>query len=101
MREAIALLHKHSVSQLPVVGGDEVVGLVGERGLLRRAIDVPTIMDTVIAEVMEEPFPSVATPTRPRGGRAARRRAPGADRHRGRQADGILTRADLLESLVT
>ncbi len=38
-----------------------MVGSVGERGLLRRALDAPTIMDTVIAEVMEEPFPAVAT----------------------------------------
>ena len=41
VREAIALLHQHSVSQLPVMEDSDVVGSVGERGLLRRAMDAP------------------------------------------------------------
>ena len=63
VRDAIALLHEHSVSQLPVVSADDphaVVGSVGERGLLRRALDAPAIMDQNIADVMEEPFPAVS-----------------------------------------
>ncbi len=43
--DAITLLHEHRVSQLPVVDGSgEVVGSVGERGLLKRAIDNPQLM---------------------------------------------------------
>jgi cystathionine beta-synthase len=102
VREAIALLHQHSVSQLPVIDDDEVVGSVGERGLLRRALDAPTIMDSVIAEVMEEPFPAVATTDSVReavellaGERQALTVTDGG------RPMGILTRADLLESLVT
>src|SRR5215208_2067721 len=102
VREAISLLHQHSVSQLPVVEEDDVVGSVGERGLLRRAIDAPTIMDTVIAEVMEEPFPAVATTDSVREAvelLAGERQALTVTEDG--QPMGILTRADLLESLVT
>ena len=44
VRDAITLLHEHGVSQLPVVSADDpytIVGSVGERGLLKRAIDDP------------------------------------------------------------
>jgi cystathionine beta-synthase len=102
VREAIALLHQHSVSQLPVMENSDVVGSVGERGLLRRAIDAPAIMDTVIAEVMEEPFPAVATTDSVREAvelLAGERQALTVT-EAGRPM-GILTRADLLESLVT
>jgi cystathionine beta-synthase len=102
VREAIALLHEHSVSQLPVVEEQEVVGSVGERGLLRRAMDTPTIMETVIAEVMEEPFPSVE---RSDSVREAVELLVGERQALTVTEDnrplGILTRADLLESLVT
>src|SRR5919199_1941969 len=41
VRDAVALLHEHRVSQLPVVSAHDpasVVGSVGERGLLRHAV---------------------------------------------------------------
>ena len=59
------------------------------------------LLDAEIVDVMEAPFPAVVR-RRPgaRGGRAAGRRPPGADRHRARAAPiGIVTRADLLEAL--
>ena len=77
VRDAIALLHEHRVSQLPVVSAHDessIVGSVGERGLLKRAIGGPSLMDREIAEVMEEPFPAVSvTRLGARGGGAARR----------------------------
>ncbi|HYH87749.1 MAG TPA: cystathionine beta-synthase [Solirubrobacteraceae bacterium] len=105
VRDAIALLHEHSVSQLPVVSADDphaVVGSVGERGLLRRALDAPAIMDQNIADVMEEPFPAVSMTDSVReavellaGERQALTVTDGG------RPMGILTRADLLESLVS
>ena len=102
VRDAIALLHQHSVSQLPVMEEDDVVGSVGERGLLRRAMDAPSIMDSVIAEVMEEPFPAVSTTDSVREAveLLAGERQALTVMEDGRPM-GILTRADLLESLVT
>ena len=47
MRDAVALLHEHRVSQLPVVSAHDpqtVVGSVSERGLLRHAMDDPALL---------------------------------------------------------
>jgi cystathionine beta-synthase len=101
VRDAIGLLHQHSVSQLPVMEEDEIVGSVGERGLLRRAYDSPQTMDAVIAEVMEEPFPAVSATDSVREAveLLAGERGAITVMANGRPL-GILTRADLLESLV-
>src|SRR5215207_1919842 len=103
VRDAAALLHEHRVSQLPVVSAHDpqtVVGSVSERGLLRHAMDDPALLSAEIVEVMEAPFPAVSE------GDAVREAVELlADRREallvnmdGRAA-GILTRADLLESL--
>ena len=103
VRDAVSLLHEHRVSQLPVVSSHDpqtIVGSVSELGLLRHAMDDPALLGAEIVEVIEPPFPAVSaedgvreavellTDTREAllvnmDGRAA----------------GILTRADLLESL--
>ena len=63
VRDAVALIHEHRVSQLPVVSGADatsIVGSVGERGLLRHAITDAAVLDARVADVMEPPFPSVS-----------------------------------------
>jgi cystathionine beta-synthase len=106
VRDAIALLHEHRVSQLPVVSSSDafaVVGSVSERGLLGHAMETPALMGTEIVEVMEAPFPAVGT-TDPV--REAVELLSGGDRQAltvteaGRPV-GIVTRADLLEALVS
>ncbi len=103
VRDAIALLHEHRVSQLPVVSAHDpatVVGSIGERGLLRRAAEDPALLGAEIVEVMEPPFPAVA------GGDPVREAVEllVGDQQAllvtvdGRAA-GIVTRADLLEAL--
>src|SRR5829696_2396180 len=106
VRDAISLLHEHRVSQLPVVSSSDanaVVGSVGERGLLKRAMENPALMSTEIVDVMEPPFPAVAT-TDPV--REAVELLSGEDRQalivtEDGKPVGIVTRADLLESLVS
>ena len=103
VRDAVALLHEHRVSQLPVVSAQDphsVVGSVSERGLLRHAMNDPALLGAEIVEVMEPPFPAVPAED---GVREAVELL--ADKREallvtmdGRAA-GILTRADLLESL--
>src|SRR3954464_1155809 len=64
VKDAISLLHEHRVSQLPVVSGTDgtaVVGSVGERGLLKRALTDQSLMASDIVDVMEPPFPAVST----------------------------------------
>jgi cystathionine beta-synthase len=104
VRDAVALLHEHRVSQLPVVSGHDphtVVGSIGERGLLARAVGDPALLGAEIVDVMEPPFHAVAA------GDAVREAVEllVGDRQAllvvddGRPA-GILTRTDLLESLI-
>jgi cystathionine beta-synthase len=103
VRDAVALLHAHGVSQLPVVSGHDphtVVGAVSERGLLKHAMDDASLLSAEIVDVMESPFPAVSANDSVReavvllvGEREAL-----LVTENGRPA-GIVTRADLLESL--
>jgi cystathionine beta-synthase len=105
VKDAISLLHEHRVSQLPVVSANDpytVVGSVGERGLLKRAIDTPSLMSAEIVDVMEAPFPAVATtdPVREAVELLSGEGQALTVTEDGRPV-GIVTRADLLESLVS
>jgi cystathionine beta-synthase len=105
VKDAIALLHEHRVSQLPVVSATDphaIVGSVGERGLLKRAIDTPQLMSSAIVDVMEAPFPAVTTadPVREAVELLSGDRQALTVMQDGRPV-GLVTRADLLESLVS
>jgi cystathionine beta-synthase len=102
VRDAITLFHEHRVSQLPVVDDEQVVGSVGERGLLKRAMSDPQIMSASIAEVMEPPFSAVATsdPVREAVELLTGEGQALIVTEHGRPV-GIVTRTDLLESLVS
>ncbi|MBX5442369.1 MAG: cystathionine beta-synthase [Solirubrobacteraceae bacterium] len=63
VRDAVALLHEHRVSQLPVVSAHDdraIVGSVAERGLLAHAVKDARLLDAQVVEVMEPPLPAVA-----------------------------------------
>jgi cystathionine beta-synthase len=103
VRDAVALLHEHRVSQLPVVSAHDpstIVGAVGERGLLRRAAEDPALLDAEIVEVMEPPFAAVSShdPVRDAVELLAGERQALLVTHEGR-AEGLVTRTDLLEAL--
>jgi cystathionine beta-synthase len=103
VRDAVALLHEHRVSQLPVVSGHDphaIIGSVGERGLLAHAVEDPALLGAEVVDVMEPPFPAMSADDAATeavallvGDRQALLVT--AD---GRAA-GIVTRADLLEAL--
>jgi cystathionine beta-synthase len=65
VKEAIDLLHAYSVSQLPVVSGDEpselssIVGSVQEGSLLERLFRKPEVLDAQVIDAMDPPFPTV------------------------------------------
>jgi cystathionine beta-synthase len=104
VRDAIALLHEHRVSQLPVVSAtqaDALVGSIGERGLLAHAAADPRLMETEIVHVMEPPFGAVAAedPVREAVELLSGDRTALTVTDAGRPV-GIVTRADLLEALV-
>ena len=105
VRDAVALLHEHRVSQLPVVSVHDpasVVGAIGERGLLKRAAADPSVLGAEVVEVMEPPFPAVSIDDPVRDAvelLAGDQQALLVTRH-GR-AEGIVTRTDLLEALAS
>jgi cystathionine beta-synthase len=104
VRDAIALLHEHRVSQLPVVSAhdaDTVVGAIGERGLLKHAAEDPSLLEAEIVDVMEPPFPAVSTedPVREAVSLLVGDQQALLVTDHGHAA-GIVTRADLLEALV-
>jgi len=103
VRDAVALLHEHSVSQLPVVSAHDpnaIVGSVGERGLLAHAVSDASLLEAQIVDVMEPPLPAVSAtdPVREAISLLSGDLQALMVTEDGRPA-GILTRADLLESL--
>ncbi|MDX6639127.1 MAG: cystathionine beta-synthase [Solirubrobacteraceae bacterium] len=105
VRDAVALLHEHRVSQLPVVSAQDpnvVVGSIGERGLLKHAAQDPSVLDAEIVDVMEPPFPAVAAedPVRDAVALLVGEGQALLVTQDGRAA-GIVTRADLLEALAS
>jgi cystathionine beta-synthase len=103
VRDAVALLHEHRVSQLPVVSAHDpstVVGSIGERGLLKHAVEDATLLNADIVDVMEPPFPAVSAgdPVREAVELLVGDRQALLVTEDGRSS-GILTRADLLEAL--
>ncbi len=64
--EAIEILQKYGISQLPVselADDDAIEGIVGsitEKGLLDRAFRDPTTVERTVGEVMDRPLPLVA-----------------------------------------
>jgi cystathionine beta-synthase len=103
VRDAVALMHEHRVSQVPVVSAHDphtVAGSVTERGLLRHAVEDATLLDAEIVEVMEPPFHAVPADD---GVREAVELLSGQSEallvtDEGLPV-GIVTRADLVESL--
>jgi cystathionine beta-synthase len=103
VRDAVALLHEHRVSQLPVVSahdGRSVVGSIGERGLLKHAVTDAALLGAPIIDVMEPPFGAVpaAAPVRDAVELLAGERQALLVMDPAGPA-GIVTRADLLEAL--
>ena len=103
VREAVALMHEHRVSQVPVVSANDartIAGSVTERGLLRRAVEDPSLLGEEIVEVMEPPFHAIACEEPVR---EAVELLSGASEallvSDGGLPVGIVTRADLVESL--
>ncbi|MEA2409371.1 MAG: cystathionine beta-synthase [Thermoleophilaceae bacterium] len=103
VRDAVSLLHEHRVSQLPVVSAHDpqtIVGSLSERGLLRHAMNDPALLSAEVVDVMEAPFPAISAEDSVREAveLLADRREALLVNMDGRAA-GIVTRADLLESL--
>lgn len=59
VRDALALLRHHGISQAPVLSGTNNVGRVEEDDILRRGLTDETVLDRSVGAVPSEPFPEV------------------------------------------
>ena len=103
VREAVVLMHEHRVSQLAVTSSQDpqtIVGAITERGLLKRAVEDPSLLGEEIVDVMEAPFHAIPAADSAReavallSGQIEALLVTGDG-----QPEGIVTRADLVESL--
>jgi cystathionine beta-synthase len=58
--DAIRLMNKEGIDQMPVVDGDEFVGSVTAASLLEKIIFEPGMKDKLVAELMDKPMQFVA-----------------------------------------
>jgi len=66
VRKAINLMHKHSISQLPVFRNDVQIGSISERTLIHLASEsheFKNVLKKNIGDVMDIPFPTVSQET--------------------------------------
>jgi len=61
VRQAIGLMALHDVSQLPVMDGANCVGSVSDWSLSQKSLENPKLLDTTVSEIMDSPFPMVAS----------------------------------------
>jgi cystathionine beta-synthase len=98
--DAIALLQRFAVSQLPVIAEGEVVGCVHERQLLDRAMrDGRGALEAPTSELMSDPLPVVQANRRLDDVYRDLESSPAVLVADGTGPIGVLTRADVLEWL--
>jgi cystathionine beta-synthase len=61
VRQAIGLMNLHDVSQLPVMDGVNCVGSVSDWSLSQKSLENPKLLELAVSEVMDSPFPMVAS----------------------------------------
>jgi cystathionine beta-synthase len=61
VRQALGLMSLHDISQLPVMEGDNCVGSVIDWSLSQRSLENPKLLDATVSEVMDSPFPMIAS----------------------------------------
>ena len=98
--DAIALLQRFAVSQLPVIADGEVLGCVHERTLLDRAMrDGRGALEAPTSELMSDPLPVVQSARRLDDVYHDLQSSPAVLVADGGAPIGVLTRADVLEWL--
>ena len=101
VRQALNLMSTWSVSQIPVVEGDQCVGGLTEGSLMTKALAQPTVLDRPVREVMDAAFPVVdaAFPT-DRLAPMLTRENPATLVQKDGKLIGIVSRYDLLQQLI-
>ncbi|MCP8320978.1 MAG: CBS domain-containing protein [archaeon] len=98
--EVVKLMYKHAISQMPVLSGDDVIGSLSEKILIKKlsSEESPRILFMrKVKEVMEPPFPTVNEDTPIDLLVPMLNFYPAILVMRGKSVTGIVTRADLLK----
>ncbi|MGD0250349.1 MAG: pyridoxal-phosphate dependent enzyme [Thermoplasmata archaeon] len=61
VRDALALLHHHGITQMPVLAGQKNAGSFQEDEVLRASLADGTVLERSVAQVLSPPFPEVPT----------------------------------------
>ena len=101
VRQALNLMSTWSVSQIPVVEGNQCVGGLTEAALMTKALSQPAVLDRPVREVMDAAFPVVdaAFPT-DRLAPMLTRENPATLVQKDGKLIGIVSRYDLLQQLI-
>ncbi|MGH7817840.1 MAG: cystathionine beta-synthase [Candidatus Binatia bacterium] len=59
VREAIAKMNQHGVSQLPVFEKGNLVGSLSESALFQKTMETPDVMELTVGALIEPPLPTV------------------------------------------
>jgi cystathionine beta-synthase len=59
LKDALELLERHGISQLPVLAGKENVGSVFEEEALRASLSDQTVLERTVTAVLGAPFPEI------------------------------------------
>lgn len=101
VREALALVTTHDVSQLPVLSDGACVGSISEGTLMARVIEDPSVLDRPVDALMDPPFPVVDSDVElPRLARLLTRQNPAVLVRIDGRITGIVTRYDMVRYLV-
>jgi cystathionine beta-synthase len=102
VRQALRLMQQHDVSQLPVMDGSNCVGSVSDWALTARGLDDSKLLDAIVTEVMDAPFPVIGADQPVDSVAKLLSKSNPAVLVRGtRGLEGIVTRSDMLNYMMT
>lgn len=104
IRVAIRTMEKHGVSQLPVINEGQNMGTVSEKNILEKindATDTEKLLDKNVEEIMEEAMPQISEETPFEAISSLTEHSPGALVTSRGKVVGIITKSDLLKSIIS
>jgi cystathionine beta-synthase len=99
VREAIELMNRTSVSQLPVFEKGNLIGSLTESVLFQKTMESPEVMDLTVGVLLEPPFPTVGPDEDVYEALKLLKSAPAVLVRDAGGYKGILTRFDVIEHL--
>ena len=99
VREAITIMNRSGVSQLPVFDKGNLVGSLTESALFQRTMESPDVMDLTVGALIEPPFPTVGADEDIYEVLKLLKSAPAVLVRAGGRYQGIATRFDVVEHL--